>query len=271
MDRTRLRNRTRQTCLPDRAPRRHALLIGAVLATSLLLAAWPVAPVKAQDNEPLAIESRVEPPRGETAQTYLETAERAGANSRATYVDELSGSLSSDQAIRESRRIQREFSTPTVDGTFAIVIVVVAIIGLLLLWLKFGGGGTLLSGNPKNEKKKPEAPASWHVNAQEQSMDGLTLLNHLAAMKDRREALARLLRHCLLSAGELSDTRFARSDTEREAFARLPASFQYRDALRTLLRDSELAHYGGRPVSEETFAHNLELGRILLGRGGAHA
>ncbi len=102
-------------------------------------------------------------------------------------------------------------------------------------------------------------------------MDGQALIDRLAAMKDRREALARLLRHCLLAAGEMSDTRFARSDTERDAFARLPAGFQHHDALRALLRDSELAHYGGRPVSEDVFMRNLELGRILLGKGGVHA
>ncbi|MEM9106837.1 MAG: hypothetical protein AAGC96_14380 [Pseudomonadota bacterium] len=236
-----------------------------MLVASLETPAW------AQGGERLSIESRVEPPRTQSAETYLEAADAAGVNARATYVDKLSGTLLSDQAIRETRRIRREFSSPTLGGSIGIVIVVVAVIGILLLWLKFGGSGTLLSRKPRELKEKQEAPASWHINEQEQSMDGQALLNHLAAMKDRREALARLLRHCLLSAGEVSETRFARSDTEREAFARLPAGFRYRDALGKLLHDSELAHYGGRPVSEEMFTQNLELGRILLGKGGAHA
>ena len=240
-----------------------AIVAGAILAAGL--------PSRAQDGAPPTVISQVEPPRTETSDKYQRSAKKAGVDADARYVDKMSGSLFSDQAIREAQRARREIPIPTLDGALGIVLVFVLIIGLLLLWLKFGGTGTLLSGKPKDLKKKQEVPAGWQVTQQEQAMDGQALLDRLAAMADRREALARLLRHCLLSAGALSDTRFARSDTERDAFARLPENFKYHEALKTLLRDSELAHYGGRPVSEEMFAHNLELGRILIGTGGAHA
>lgn len=240
-----------------------AIVAGAILAAGL--------PSRAQDGARPTIVSHVEPPRTETSGQYRSLAKKAGADTDAVYVDKLAGSLSSDAAIRETHRIRREFSVPALDGSLGIVLVFVLIVGLLLLWLKFGGTGTLLSGKPKDLEKKQQAPAGWQVTQQEQAMDGEALLDRLAAMKDRREALARLLRHCLLSAGALCDTRFARSDTERDAFARLPNNFKYHDALKTLLRDSELAHYGGRPVSEEMFAHNMELGRILIGKGGIHA
>lgn len=235
-----------------------------------MLALCPGLPARAQEGERFSVTSRVDPPRTETSSAYSEAAGKAGIDTDAVYADELSGSLSSGQAIRERPR-RREVSVPAVDGTFGVVLAVVAIVVIILLWLKFGGSGMLLSGKPKDVKKKQDAPTGWNIADQERDLDGNALLAQLSAMKDRREALARLLRHCLLTAGELSDTRFARSDTEREAFARLPTGFKYRDALKTLLRDSELAHYGGRAVSEEMFAHNMQLGRVLLTRGGSHA
>jgi hypothetical protein len=229
------------------------------------------APAGAQGGERLSIVSEVDPPRSESFGKFSETAGQTGIDTDAVYVDELSGSLESERGIRETRRVRREFSVPALDGSLGVAIAIIAIVAALALWLKFGGTGTLLSAKPKDIEKKQQAPEKWQITEREKSMDGQALLSHLAAMKDRQEALARLLRHCLLSAGELCDTRFARSDTEREAFARLPAGFKHHEALRTLLRDSELAHYGGRAVSEETFEHNLQLGRILLTGRSAHA
>lgn len=258
----------RQTFLPDPVP--IAILLRRFAATILFFSLC--LPVQAQDRPGTVVTSEVSPPVSETSEQYQSLADGADIKNRATYAEKISGSLSDERTIRETRT--RETGGPRLslqfDSGIGVGIAIFLAIVLLLLWLKFGGSGVLLSGDPKDVKEKQQAPDHWNIAARESEMDGNDLLAHLATMSDRGEALARLLRHCLLSAGEASDTRFARSDTERDAFARLPHEFKHHSALKALLRDAELAHYGGRPVSDEIFSRSLELGRTLLANPGSH-
>ncbi len=258
----------RQTSLPESAS---IMNIVRAFAASLLMLFLCV-PGQAQDRTGSPVTSEVSPPVSETSEQYRSLADGADIKHKATYAEKLSGTLSDERTIRETtnRDTRQPLFTPKLDGGIGVGIAIFLAIALLLLWLKFGGSGVLLSGDPKDVKEKQKAPDHWNIAAQESEMDGNDLLAHLAAMSDRREALARLLRHCLLSAGEQSDTRFARSDTERDAFARLPQAFRHHDELKILLRDAELAHYGGRTVSDEIFSRSLELGRVLLEKPGSH-
>ncbi|MDA4848341.1 hypothetical protein [Hoeflea poritis] len=254
--------------------------LGSVAAGAICLAACVLALVhhatqaRAQqaDEEPFSI-STVDPPRTQTSEDYQGTARPLDITSDATYADKITGSVPPDRAVRQRSEPWRMDSTVILDGGWGVAITIFTIAVLLFLWLKFGGSSVLLSRGVNEGKEPQKPPETWNMAGNETEMDGAALLRHLARMKDRREALARLLRHCLLSAGAECDTRFARSDTEREAFARLPGSFKYRSALKTLLQDAELAHYGGRPVGDEVFARNLELGRLLLvgNHAGHHA
>lgn len=126
-------------------------------------------------------------------------------------------------------------------------------------------GRLLLVRAPSRDQETDKGPAPdyWRIDAEAARNPG-GLLAHLAALPDRREAMVQLLRHCLLQASDESDTRFARADTEREAFARLPQSWRYHDALHQLLRDAELVHYGGRDVTEEVFQRALDLSGTML-------
>ena len=248
---------------------------GALYVTALVLL-FPGSglPAVAQETAdgPLVI-STVDPPRTQASKAYDNVVRPRNISSDATYADEISGPVTRERAIRERRQMRRISTGPIADGGWSVAAAVLAVLVLLFLWLKFGGSSTLFS-RPVRESRKAEAPPEmWNIAGNEADMDAATLLRHLAAMKDRREALARLLRHCLLSAGTDCDTCFARSDTEREAFARLPPAFKYHDALKALLHDAELAHYGGRPVSDAVFDRNLQVGRLLLIRqeGGRHA
>ena len=131
----------------------------------------------------------------------------------------------------------------------------------LILILRFGGAGVLTRRKPE-EGAPVTAPEHWQV---ERDIAPASLLEQIADMTDRKAALVRLLRHCLLKAAEDTRTRLARADTEREAFSRLPGD---RSALSVILQAAELAHYGGRPVSDAGFAEALQAGRRIL--GGAH-
>ncbi|MEP3276065.1 MAG: hypothetical protein ABJN26_26515 [Stappiaceae bacterium] len=273
MDPIRSSNNPRLTSLPDPVPpKRQTSCVLHVLVPLCLLLCFS-APTGAQESDGSSVVSRVTPPQSESSQNYKSLADGNDISNEAIYADKVQGTLSDERTIKETKkRSSREpLFIPKLDGGIGVGFAIFAVIALLLLWLKFGGSGVLLSGEPRDVKKKQKAPDSWNIAAQEAELDGEDLLSRLASMSDRSEALAKLLRHCLLSAGEETETRFARSDTEREAFARLPAELSHYAALKALLRDAELAHYGGRPVSDEVFSRSLQLGRSLLSTHGTHS
>lgn len=251
-----------------------AAVLAAALAGGLLAAPGPLS---AQSAEPAAggdgyaIPSDVEAPRSETGRAYLSGPGRR-LRAEPIYAEELEGDLAGKR--RPPREEKEKKKDPPRDplislsgnmgGLFAILLILV----LLGLALKFGAGGALLRGDPQTaaRKRKAAAPEAWAAEAEDLSEAG-DLLARLAAMGDRAAALAILLRHALLAAAEAAELRFARADTEREAFAKVPADWPGRPALAGLLRAAELAHYGGRPVSDADFAAALEAGRGLLGMG----
>jgi len=138
------------------------------------------------------------------------------------------------------------------------------LLGALFLWLKFGGSGVLLSRDPADSTAKNSAPDSWKISAGEINLDANSRLSQIAAMPDRGAAMVLLLRYCLLAAAQTTSTRFARSDTERSAFGRLPKHWPSLAGLETVLQQAELAHYGGRPVTDGVFTNALETGRVIL-------
>lgn len=246
----------------------------AALAALALALTAPVATAQdaAQDKGFRVLETR-EPPRGASHDEMLAQARPRRIETEMVYVTRLEGDLADGAALdfEESspdtpvREFRGEGSVPT------LAIVAILLAGLAL-WLRFGGSGALLTAAPKSGRPRQAAPDSWALSAADQMADSRSLLDQIAAMPDRRAAMVRLLHHCLLFAGDDSDTQFARADTEREAFRRLPESWRFRQPLAGLLRAAELAHYGGREVDERSFAEALETGRRLLSeRRPAHA
>lgn len=203
----------------------------------------------------------VDPPRGAAATAYQD-ATRGRAQTQATYATDVQGGrLTVDsRASRPTATLPR---APVLDGNLAMLVVVGGLALALFLWLRFGGGG-LFARTPAAAPPPPRVtPEGW--DAQGNSAPGGDLLARAAAMVDRRAALVLLLRACLLHAAAVTGTRLARSDTERRVLARLPGHFAPRALLADLLARAELAHYGGRDVSEADFAASLTAARHLLG------
>ena len=202
-------------------------------------------------------------PESDASARYQAALTRSGNRTRATYAEKITGDLPLDSAYRPPRQETERRGQPVVGGLTAWILVILLVVVLLALWLRFGGSGALLSGAPKDIRQKPVAPDGWKM-AQDQDVPMADLLAQIAAMPDRRAALVRLLRHCLLHAGAATDTRFARSDTEREALRRLPEGWSGRNGVASILTTAELAHYGGREVSEDAFAASLATARALF-------
>ncbi len=241
---------------------RYALLL------AIGLAVLPdTAPAQAgADNEFVVIDT-AEPPRGARSSDYLELTRRKAIKSNIDYVTELEGNLMSGRASAREIDVKREFDPITFNG-FGALLAFLVIVGLLLMWLKFGGSGTLLARDPRADRVVESAPQAWKIRSEDMNLDPRSLLARIAGMKDRTEAMVYLLRHSLLAAARATEIRFARSDTERSAMARLPKSWRHHGVLRGLLQETELAHYGGRPVSEEDFKRAMQAGETILLRGG---
>lgn len=219
------------------------------------------------------IEETAPPPRGARSAEVETALALDGAETGMTYVTRMTGDLAEGrtEVMQPEKRPEDRAPLPR-NGSVSTVMVVLLLLGGLLLWLRFGGAGMLMSRAPQAQRKPVAAPEGWNISAADQTDDPRRLLEQIAAMPDRAAALVRLLRHCLLTAAGETDTRLARADTERAAFRRLPQGWRGLEALRGILTRTELAHYGGRPVAEAEFAATLELGRGILLRGrAAHA
>ncbi len=205
----------------------------------------------------------IKAPKGDETDSYRSIATQNGAKTDPRYVTELEGQLASGKAKANPRsRIKR--TKPIHLNGFGVVLAVGIFLGGLFLWMKFGGSGILLSRDPTDTSPNTSAPDNWKISNSEINLDANSRLSQIAAMPDRGAAMVLLLRYCLLAAAQTTSTRFARSDTERSAFGRLPNHWPHLGGLETVLQQAELAHYGGRPVSDGVFDKALETGRSIL-------
>lgn len=223
---------------------------------SVTSAAW------AQDDT-----SFIEFPTTEDGTAYRDAVDGTGVRTDLAYVDETTQDfLTGDARPTEPVRNDRDFYLPSGGSGPGVFIVIALFVIALFLILKFGAGGTLLRGDPKNVEKKKTPSESWGLKP-EDIPEG-DLLSRIKSMTDRREALILLLRYCLLRAAEATDTNFRRADTEREALGRLPHQWTYFAQLRRLLMQTELVHYGGREIDDESYKSALKDGAEILIAGG---
>ncbi|MGG7567157.1 hypothetical protein ACQ5SO_13470 [Rhodovulum sp. DZ06] len=248
---------------PGRFPARRAAAAALALGPLLVLPlSAPAQDAAGQDG--YTITERAEPPRSETGRAYLSG---PGARMRAepVYADGLEGDLAGPERKPPPKAERREpllSVSPNVGALIGVGIVAL----ILVLLLKFAGGGALLAREPaqgRRAAREAAAPDAWAAEAADLS-EAEALLARLSAMADRGAALAILLRHALIAAAGAMDLRFARADTEREALAKIPADWPARPPLEALLRAAELAHYGGRKVDDAGFGAALEAGRSVL-------
>lgn len=236
--------------------------IACLLVLTLFLAITPQSRSALAQNVSAAADEAA-PHLGSTANSeYAAQCRREGLSCSLVYAE----SASEQAKITDTPRIIP--NEPVISGPLAIVVVVVALVAIIGLWLRFGGGGALLSSAPR-EMRRPqgEAPESWRTSLQEEDEKPEQFLRRIAAMKDRRQALIQLLRRCLLHAADTTGTRLFRADTERTVMGRLPADMPGRSGLEKLLRDTELVHYGGRVPGESQFAALLTTAQGLLLNG----
>ncbi len=145
-----------------------------------------------------------------------------------------------------------------------MALVIVTLMAASGLWVYVSGGALWAPDTAGDASKAVQAPKGW--GASEADLMENRSLAQIAQMADRRAAVVRLLRLCLLHAADATKTSFKRADTERDAFARVPLNWFGSGYLKRLLLAAELAHYGGRSVDEATFQTLIEGARGILPR-----
>ncbi len=245
------------------------ILLGLWVSAGHAAAQTPTDRVQADQPKITAID----PPRSAVADQYRAQAARQGVQTDVTYAATLNGVLRSDGSFVPPKKpaAPSNYTAPSLSGNVAIVLVMVVLLAGLALWLRFGGAGGLLAKGPGDIAQKPVAPEGWALPKAQDMVPGGDVFATIRAMADRRAAMVLLLRTSLMQAATTSGTRFARSDTERDALRRLPQSLSGQPILRDLLLQAELAHYGGREVSQDLLNTCIDRARTLFGPSGARA
>ena len=146
----------------------------------------------------------------------------------------------------------------------AIVVVVIVIFAL------FGNSINVSFGSTDEKRRiRSKAAEQSDVDLEDLPRDGL--LERLASMPDRRRALILLTGHALNRAASANGVTLARAQTARDVLRVLPRQWRHMDAMRRLVREAEIVHFGGRDVSEETWADCLSAARPIFGPAGAAA
>ncbi len=136
------------------------------------------------------------------------------------------------------------------------------------MWVYISGEALWAPDIAETASKVVQAPKGWQQS--EADLLENRSLTPIAQMADRRAAVVRFLRLCLLHTADATKTGFKRSDTERDAFGCVPLHWSGSGYLKRLLIAAELAHYGGRSVDEATLQTLIEGARGVLPcqRGG---
>ena len=148
--------------------------------------------------------------------------------------------------------------------------VLAIVVAVLVIFAMFGNRINVSFGKTSEKRRaQPDDREQPDLATQDVPRDGL--LDHLAAMPDRRRALIMLTGHALTRAAKDNGLTLARAQTARDVLRILPRQWHHMDAMRRLVREAEIVHFGGRDVSEQTWSDCLAAARPIFGTAGAAA
>ncbi|MEM6621669.1 MAG: DUF4129 domain-containing protein [Pseudomonadota bacterium] len=172
---------------------------------------------------------------------------------------ELSEEPGAAPATPEEIRMQRWIW----GAVFALILVA------LLVVIIMNGGGLTARFSTTDEKDRGEAPEDRRTGPLGVARDDSPIdqfLAKLGAMADRRQALILLVSRALEEAAGANQVRLGRAQTARDAVRALPQKWRHWDAMRGLVRQAELVHFGGRDLPEDRWRACLAAaGPILRG------
>ncbi|MEO0546831.1 MAG: hypothetical protein AAF035_07775 [Pseudomonadota bacterium] len=144
---------------------------------------------------------------------------------------------------------------------WAAVLTLLAIAGLLLVWLWRSG---ILAALLKSRKEKlvdePTAGEPSARRGKESEHTPYTILQY----EDPREGLQAFVSYALVRSAQAASIPLRRSLTGREILRRLPKSFVHREAVSTLLRRSEPVLFGEDVITHDGLSTLLDDYKVLF-------
>ncbi|QHQ33888.1 DUF4129 domain-containing protein [Algicella marina] len=224
-------------------------------------------PAAAQENTATTI-TVIDPPRN---QAYTGSLRFTRIDGRLSYVDEANGAIPMDAARITPPEPRKEVDASQIvriwngleTGSRIILLAILAL--LLYVAVKHGRIAARFQRaeviGDANEVRQAEEAAVPLPEAQ-------SFLQSIRAMKDREEALVKLIAYTLEAAGRQNSIPLRRSETAREFLNRLPSAWPSLPDLRRITMAEELVQFGGRPLAEKTFEDCLRRAENIL-RGTA--
>ena len=147
------------------------------------------------------------------------------------------------------------------------IVVGLIVVAILVVFVMFGNRINVSFGKTTEERRASREARAARMDRLTEDLPVEGLLGRLASMDDRRRALILLTGHSLERAAEMNGLRIARAQTARDVLRSLPRQWHHMDAIRRLVREAEIVHFGGRDVSEETWTDCLATARPFFGPG----
>lgn len=200
-----------------------------------------------------------------SGEAYLESIARRGIEARVGYWDPSAAAppLSLDPDLLDEEQDEEDessFAGSTLGNIVGVIALMVLIACFAAVFLLIGPRNVALTSTgsaTRNTLRRRTATSTV-----EELPPSLELA---VGEPDRRRALAILAEAAVIEAARQHNQRLGRAMTMRDALRRIPRDWAGYAPLATLTRAAEMAHFGGRPVSEEGFAEHLAFARSLFG------
>ncbi len=189
---------------------------------------------------------------GSLNEEYLRVAERGSLQSEIVY-------LKPDAPFVPSPDARTEVPDPPLEPDAArersrwIVGLVFGglLIAILFVFARFGTRISVSFSEERDGARQALRADKSQEGSAAASETGLDpFLARLQAMSDRREALVLLVSRTIEQAAAQNDLRLGRSLTARDVLRILPGGWAHLPALRRLVRQVEIVHFGGRDLSD---------------------
>ena len=235
---------------------------------ALTVAAFPAfaTEITAEDLEPVG-------PRNEA---YEDAIWGKGLQSEIIYVRPSvtfeAGQFESDRRIRVQTPEAEETSTDSRAVRFIFGIVLAAILAAIIYVFVVNANGVGVSFRDTSDKRRSTDTRREDDPEEVRSDQPLEqFLAGLAAMADKREALIMLVSRLLEWAADTHALRLGRSQTARDVLRVLPVDWRHMPALRGLVREAEVVHFGGRDITPERWEECLAAARPIFTQSGTGA
>lgn len=213
--------------------------------------------------------SELEAPRGDASVAYWQAVARHSIESDVAYFDPARPAPNPDPGASAERLVNRQNRESIVfNGRGPFILVFVALcLTVVAFALAFGMKPRVGIASRSKGWLRTREPNEVAEEAHESA--AVSSLEAISRMADRREALIALARIALSRSFETHGLLLGRSWTMRDAVTRIPPTWPHRDRLVEIALASEVAHFGGRTVSEDAFQRHLASTAAILKAGTA--